>query len=387
MNRFKISRIFLAIAVTMLMMLVYFLLANPALNDDGFHYEGFAESTARGKVDFKNFYGFQGLSFLAVPIFWVTHSPISIIITSTILSLLSLPLAYLVGKEFYQSDRAGLFFMGLILLMPYPYTTMMRGFQEAALLFFILLIIYASLRDKKWTPLAWTMGGIIKPFALTLFPLWLKKDFFREQKLAWLVAAAILGMAYLGASYMQTGHLINNAALNSYRGPFDTGHPPPLNESFAPSVKNFGRAAANIFVSSRKIIISPLVIFLGVFSWIQHKSLRLRKEIGWAVILNFLLVGSLTFSFSKYLIPMVVLIALMSIPVLIKSGLAQILVLVDSWFVFKPIYVFFGHNFWSSFPLFLLPWFLAAALLFWQRQGVAAKLIWVKDGSLRRSKQ
>src|SRR3989344_1423867 len=134
--RLKLTFNFWVVIGTMLAMLVYFLLATPALNDDGFHYEGFAESAAKGEIDFKNFYGFQGLSFLAVPIVWLTHSPISVIITSIILSLLSLPLAYLIGKEYHQDNQAGLFFMAVILLMPYPYTTMMRGFQEAALLFF-----------------------------------------------------------------------------------------------------------------------------------------------------------------------------------------------------------------------------------------------------------
>ena len=136
---------YIILLVSVSAMLVYFLLATPVMMDDGFHYEGFAEALANGKLDFKSFYGFQGLSILSVLIYWLTGSHISIIITSAILFLLSLPLAYLIGKDFYSDKRAGLYFMVLILLMPYVYTTMMRGFQEAALLFFILLIIYGSL--------------------------------------------------------------------------------------------------------------------------------------------------------------------------------------------------------------------------------------------------
>src|SRR3989344_8254101 len=100
-------------------MLGYFFLASPILMDDGFHYEGFAESLAHGKLDFKLFYGFHGLSFFAVPIFWLTSSipswqagsDISIIIASMIFSLLSAPLAYLVGRDFYQNQRAGVYFL------------------------------------------------------------------------------------------------------------------------------------------------------------------------------------------------------------------------------------------------------------------------------------
>jgi 4-amino-4-deoxy-L-arabinose transferase-like glycosyltransferase len=164
-----------------LAMLIYFITATPIMNDDGFHYEGFAESLAEGKLDFKSFYGFQGLSFFAVPIFWLTGSDISIIIASMIFSLLSVLLAYLVGRDFYNSKTAGYYFLILFLLTPYPYTTMMRGFQEAALLFFILLIIYGAVNKKLWSPIAWAVGGIVKPFALTLFPLFIR-DFLPVDK-------------------------------------------------------------------------------------------------------------------------------------------------------------------------------------------------------------
>jgi len=99
----------LLIAV-ILAMLVYFLIAAPVMMDDGFHYEGFAEALAGGKLDFKSFYGFQGLSFFAVPIYWLTGSHNSIIIASMIFSLLSIPLAYAVGRDYFQSRRAGMYF-------------------------------------------------------------------------------------------------------------------------------------------------------------------------------------------------------------------------------------------------------------------------------------
>src|SRR3989344_7936643 len=210
-------------------MLVYFLLATPVMMDDGFHYEGFTEALAHGKLDFKSFYGFQGLSILSVLRYWLTGSHTSIIITSAILYLLSLPLAYLIGKDFYPSSHkaskdsapeelrgnktAGLYFVVLILLMPYTYTTMMRGFQEAAFLFFILLTIYGSLNKKLWVPVAWAFGGIVKPFTLVLFPLF-AKDFWPKQRLNLyrlrfnlnpkvisMVVALTIGGAYLGASY------------------------------------------------------------------------------------------------------------------------------------------------------------------------------------------
>ena len=353
-------------------MFAYFLLAQPIMMDDGSSYEGFTESLARGKLDFKSFYGFQGLSFFAVPIFWLTKSKISIIIASAIFSLLSIPLAYFVGREYYQdnptshkaskdAEKAGIYFLILFLLMPYPYTTMMRGFQEAALLFFILLIIYSSISKKVWTPIAWAIGGIVKPFALVLAPLF-AKDFLNKKKIIWVVLGLLIGAVYLGTSYYQVGHLVNNAAIGSYQGNFDTGNPPPLLESFTGGIKGFLRVGANLLVHSRKIMISPLIIILGIVSLWFNKKVKLRKEIALAIALNFLLVGSLSFSFSKYLLPMVVLLALVSVDYLNKYKWLMALVLADSFFVFLPIWNYFGKSFWDSIYIYMIPLWLSVSL-------------------------
>lgn len=368
----------------MICMAVYFIAGNMRMNDDGFHYEGFAESLAHGKLDFKSFYGFQGLSFFAVPVFWLIGSHNSIIITSAIFSLLSVPLAYFIGKEFYpapslSADRhkgaglvrdsaptAGIYFMILILLMPYPYTTMMRGFQEAAVLFFVLLVIYASIHKKLWSPVAWAVGGVVKPFVLVLFPLFIK-DFLNSKKIAWLVFGLLIGGMYLGASYYQTGHLVNNAAINSYQGNFDPGNPPPLVESFAPGVKGFLRIGANLLLHFRKIMISPFVIVLGALALLRDRHLRLRKEIILAITLNLLLVGSLSFSFPKYLLPMTTLFALASVGYLVRYKWLMPLVLLDSVFVFLPIWNYFGHVYWSNVYLYMIPLWMSIALFTYER--------------------
>ena len=355
-------------------MVVYFMLATPVMMDDGFHYEGFAESLAHGRLDFKTFYGFQGLSFFSVPIFWLTGSHDSIVITSAIFSFFSIFLAYLVGREFYGNRRAGIYFLILFLLTPYPYTTMMRGFQEAALLFFILLVIYSSLKNKVWTPVAWAIGGIVKPFALVLFPLFLPVDkrhsmsFIHSwKKVTWLFIALAIGGVYLGANYYQTGHLVNNAAINSYQGNFDPSNPPPLMGSFTVGIKGYLRVGANLLLHFRKIMISPLVIVLGTFSLLLNRDLKLRREIILTIFLNLVLVGSLTFSFSKYLLPMTTLFALVSVNYLLKHKWLMVLVFIDSFFVFLPIWNYFGNNFWSSICIYLLPFFLGVALFIYDQ--------------------
>jgi hypothetical protein len=97
-------------------MLAYFIIARPVMMDDGFHYEGFAETLAHGRLDFKDFYGFQGLSILSVSVFWLTGSHDSIIITSAVLSLLSIWLAYAVGRDYHGNKKSGLYFALLFLL-------------------------------------------------------------------------------------------------------------------------------------------------------------------------------------------------------------------------------------------------------------------------------
>lgn len=342
-------------------MLVFFLLGKPALNDDGFQYEGFAESLARGHLDFKSYYGFQGLSFFASVVFLITHSHISVILTSMIFVLLSIPLAFLCGQALYKSEKAGIYFMILFLLMPYPYVTLMRGFQEAALAFFILLTIYGGWLKKSWTPLAWAAGAIVKPFTLVLFPLFIS-DFLTAKKLKWLILGLVLGGVYLAANYYQTGHLVNNAAINSYQGNFSTGNPPPLGQSFTLGLRGFGRTLANLLVASRKILASPAVVIIGAYElWRNRKNIFYRRLI-WASAFNLLLVSLLTFSFAKYLLPAVIILNLASIPFLLRHRWLMYLVFADALTVFLPIWRYFGKVFWTSFPLFMLPFWTVVVI-------------------------
>jgi hypothetical protein len=343
-------------------MLAYFIIARPVMMDDGFHYEGFAETLAHGRLDFKDFYGFQGLSILSVSVFWLTGSHDSIIITSAVLSLLSIWLAYAVGRDYHGNKKSGLYFALLFLLIPYPYATMMRGFQEAALLFFILLIIYGSINKKLWTPIAWAFGGIVKPFTLVLLPLFIR-NFFKNKKLLWLIAGLALGALYLGLNYYETGHFINNAAINSYKvGEFKTGSPPELARSFTFGIKGFLRIGANLLIYTRKILFSPLALIIGAVYFLKNKDLKLRKEILLAIVLNVLLVASLTFSFQKYLLPLVALLALMAVPYLVKYRWLMALVIIDSFFVFLSIYDYFGRSFWPNVFVFLSPLYLVFAV-------------------------
>lgn len=375
------------ISLVVLVMAVYlFLIASPKMNDDGFHYEGFTESLAGGIIDFKSFYGFHGLSILSVPVFWLTGSSISIIYTSMILVLLSLPLMYLTARGMFRNDKAGIYGLIIFLLTPYTYTTLMRGFQEGALLFFILLIVYASINRKTWTPLAWAFGGIVKPFVLVLFPLFVKdllpstvdnrlaKLVIHRKRIAWLMAGLIIGALYLSISYYQVGHLINNAAINSYQGNFDTGNPPPLTESFVIGIKGPLRVGANLLLAYRKIMVSPFLVLVGLWVLWRDKNFKFRNGFVLAIVSNLLLLSFLTFSFSKYLLPATTLISLSAIPFIMKYKWAALIFLADSVTVFLPIWNFFGHEYWSNVWLYMIPFWLAIVLFLFQSVNWRTKL-------------
>ncbi len=337
------------IGIAMLSMAIFFLIGRAALIDDGFQYEGFTEALAHGHLAFQSFYGFQGFSFFAVPIYWLTHSPISIIIASAIFSLLSIPLAYVVGKHFGSGPLGVVIF----LLTPYPYVTMMRGFQEAALLFFILLILYGALEKKSWTGIAWGIGGIVKPFALVLMPLFLRRGMKKLEMWCLVLGVCLIG-AYGVANYIQTGHFVTLAATGAYQGAFDPAHVPALGKSFAFDWKTWARVPANLLIATRKIMVSPLLIVLGVLA-------GLRKRFMLAVVLNILLVGAITYAFPKYLLPATTLLSFSAIPILVRHPWLVWLMFLDSISVFVPIYEFFGHNFWSP-VVFYIPFALALTL-------------------------
>jgi len=358
MNKKHTILILIVIAV----MATYFLIGQPELTDDGFHYQGFTESLARGVVDFKSYYGFMGLSILSVPFFWLTGSHLSIAYTSMFLVLMSVPLVYLIACDIFDSNKAGVYGLIIFLMTPYPYTTLMRGFQEGALLFFILLLIYGSIHKKAWTPLAWALGGIVKPFALILLPLF-TTDLWQRKKVKWFFLLGLaIGLIYLAISYYQVGHPINNAAINSYQGSFDTGNPPPLVESFTFGTKGPLRIGANLFLAYRKIMVSPFLILVGLWVLWRDKKFRYRNVFIYSIIINFLLLSFMTFSFSKYLLPATTLISLAAIPFIMKHEWALFVFLADSVTVFLPIWDFFGSEYWPNVWVYLLPLWLAIGI-------------------------
>lgn len=346
-------------------MLGYLLLANPRMMDDGFGYEGFTESLAHGKIDFNSFYGTQGLSILAVPVFWATGSHISIIITSMILVLLSIPLCYMLGKKFWKSQEGGLYYVALFLLTCFPYVTLMRGFVEAAVFFFSILVVYLSLNNSNWTPWAWAFGAIVKPFNLFLFPLFMG-NFLNKKRIWFLACGVALGVLYMGINYYQTGHVLNTAILTSYSGDYNTSKNPPLLANFTfglvDTFKNFARIAANLLVDSRKIMIAPIVTLLGIFGLLEgFKNNPETRKFSYAFILVVLFGGSMLYSFPKYLLPAVAITSLFAVGFLIRYRWLMFLVLAGSINTFLGVFNYHGVDFWSK-QIFYLPIIFAGFL-------------------------
>ena len=171
----------------------------------------------------------------------------------------------------------------------------------------------------------------------------------------------------MGVSYYQTGHLVNNAAINSYQGNFDTGNPPPLIKSFTIGIKGPLRIGANLFLAYRKIMVSPFLILVGLWMLWKDKTFKYRNVFIYSIILNFILLSLMTFSFSKYLLSATTLISFAAIPFIMKHKWAMFVFFVDSITVFLPIWNYFGHNYWSNIYVYLLPFWLGIVLFSYER--------------------
>jgi len=101
---------------------------------------------------------------------------------------------------------------------------------------------------------------------------------------------------------------------------------------------------------------------IGSIALLWGGQLPFKKKFIWAVVLNVLMVGLMTFSFSKYLLPMAVLLGLASIKYLEKYRWLVILVFFDSLSVFLPIWNYFGKNFWPNVYIYLMPFWFSFAL-------------------------
>ena len=105
-----------------------------------------------------------------------------------------------------------------------------------------------------------------------------------------------------------------------------------------------------------------LLVFLGALSLWQTRREPWSRKVIYAVFLNILLVGPITYAFSKYLLPMTVLLGLSAIPLLLRYPILWAIVFVDSIWVFSANYDFFGKNFWDPSIIALAPFVLAAIL-------------------------
>ena len=111
-------------------------------------------------------------------------------------------------------------------------------------------------------------------------------------------------------------------------------------------------------------MVSPFLILTGLWVIWKDKKFKYRNVFIYSIILNFILLSFMTFSFSKYLLPATTLISLAAVPFIMKHRWAIFVFLADSVTVFIPIWNFFGSEYWPNVWIYLVPFYLAVVICF-----------------------
>ena len=351
------SWIFLALACVGLW--AYLVMARPVMGDDGFVYQSFSEILVdEGRFDFKNHYGFMGLSLLNAPVYFLTRSHNSIIYTSLGLMFLLLPIGYWTALRLGLSDKASRMALCLLLLYPEPQVVLFKGFQEAAhLVFAVFTLGLLAGPVVLWTPLVFGFTCIIKPFAAAYLPI-LLPNFLTRKRWWLLLLGAVWVIIHLGLTWLQTGHLINSSVNNIY----NAHDIPNLKQNFNFSPGSWISLLHALFISVQ-MQVSPVIILAGLWGICKMKCSIKPSLLLLAVMINWVMVGLMVGMFSKYLLPATVLLIFTAAPVLSARPAWMIMTFVTSlpmlWYLH---YAYIG-TFWNHTPILMIP--ACTALILW----------------------
>ncbi len=365
----KVPRHYSVLAIAVLSLILLFVFSEIALMDDGISYARFTRTLAEeGRMDFVNNTGAMGLPFLSIPIYLLTGSDNSIVYTSMILAILSIPLIFCVTKKLFDSERAGVYAVLLFLLMPAPYVSLLRGLVETATVFSILLFLYFLLKKSRLTPVVYCLSCIVKPFNFCLLPLFLR-DFLSKKKILFLAASALIGLGYLTINYMQTGEILH--AFVPASEIIYENRIPEFAENFHFELRNFLSIISHLFAPEHGAAIAPIVIVIGIYGIFKKQ----RKWL-WVIAINIIFVSLLAASLPKYLLPTIVLSLIFAAELISRHIKLFPLVLVNSVSVFLYINETSSALYWSKGEVWFLLTFVAVILawIFYEKDQLISSL-------------
>ena len=346
--------------------------------DDHVHYQRFIETLARGTVDL-SIPGFHGSSFLALPIYLLTQSPLTNIYFQILCAALLVPMSYLAISTLLRDKVSGLIFAYIMAMSPFFFFLAFRGFTFASftLLVFCAIFLHAKRSRFVWIPLG--ISFITKPFSIALAPLLLLWPVCTGKKLQWKSPWVQLGLAllvpaiYIVAEYMQIGRIIVGAHSNIDQVSVFTSGRVFLNMAHGLqmllSVHNYYFPDPALTGPGNLVHSSPVLMFLGMFTLLYPKlfwnNMRFVWGLRFSVGIAFMLAAMLDHMDHFYMEMTVILLVIASIAALRKFPLLIALVLATMHFQWLYAYLNFREVFSVTNMFFTVPIVVDILFLVW----------------------
>lgn len=379
--------------------------AVPAPNDDFGLYQAFAEALARGKLDL-TIPGFHGSDLFAVPVIWLTGSPVAQIYAMSILATLLPLVAFFAARAFWQpksTTPAVPIMATIVALMPFVTTVGLRGWTGPGYWTLMLLTVWFAARGWRATGIVWALAILTKPFAIILLPLILtiwpgtvkgtriqrmkatvrnllrgKNMTMRDARLTAVMIATVIVLAYFFIQYAQAGRIFIGAHVDTTPGEAIQGFKRiGLNLAHSLqilfSVHNYYYPDPALTGPGNMMHTSPVLIFLGLFGLLAmkdyHPDLRVARALLWGAIAGIVMNALLDHMDHFYMEASILLLLLSVRPVLTRHPFWIPIALATLHFQF--------FYFWMQYqPGFLLTPFFFAPLIV----ADVAWLLWFVSG-------
>ncbi len=338
---------------------VAFTATSPFPLDDHHLYQAFVVALASGSLDL-SIAGFHGSDIFAVPIHWITASPISQIYLQILAGILIPLLGYAAGLRLFFSRKEAFLFACILGLMPFIIFPGLRGWTGSA--YFCLML--SSIALVKKVPIAsgvlFALAILTKPFAVVLAPLlWLLLPDVRSKKIQWFVLPGLIVLAYLILQYIQAGQIMIGAHPDLSVGTAMQG-PKRIIMNIAHgmqilfSVHNYYYPDPALTGPGNMMHTSPVLTFLGLFAILSKDfwSVKWRRALLLGFIIGMGLNALLDHMDHYYMDAGILVLIIASIPVLARMPLWIPIALATLHFQWLYFWLEFVTNFNLSFPFF-----------------------------------
>jgi hypothetical protein len=394
MRRLASSLPYLYLGALSLAIAAIFLRATPQPLDDHFLYQQFIEALASGRLDL-SIPGFHGTDFFAVPLYWLTHSPIIQIYTLMLWGIALPFLAFLAGRalarheEWTRDEWYGLALASVIAMMPFVNFVALRGWTGPGYWGLMLLTIWLGASKRTWLAgIFFGLAILTKPFALVLLPLLLhfawtgKRTVWHRQYSAILIGLGIAAL-YALIQILQAGHLIVGAHMDVttttvWQGPTRIALNLAHSLQILFSVHNYYYPDPSKTGPGNMMHTSPILIFLGLFALLSPKDFFDKSRLPFALLIGALfgigLNALLDHMDHFYMEASVLLLILASLPALKKHPLWIPIALATLHFQVFYFYLQYRPGFGLDRWFFLVPAIVDIAVGIWFLWAVQRRL-------------